>query len=329
MTLPSTPPTLRARTAARSAISTDRDNDGATYRSYCSRCARPQPTCICHALPPDGPIAIPNIEILILQHPREARKRKRTSTVPLIGLCVDNVTICVGTKFERVEDGSDSGDNCPSALGKVLSAPENAILLYPGHGTTSLTDKYSSADTTNDDDDESTRNGRARVNDAPTATIVVIDGTWAQARAMMQSSPCLGVLPQYMFDDDTTSLFNALRREPASHCTSTLEAVSRALRVIAVANKGDNDAASAAAFEGAEALENSLRAMVEGQLRYARDESKGRPRSKKFGDDGTAGRSRTRKIRRRRQAQLQLSGKLTEEEIEASRIRFIYVGHLG
>ena len=98
---------------------------------------------------------------------------------------------------------------------------------------------------------------------------------------------------------------------------------------------GDNDDDDNAAIVAADALEGSLRAMVEGQMRYANDASKSRPRTKNMGDDDNVNVARGqpvaqgRKIRRRRQAQLSLSKPLSEEEIEARRIRFIYVAHLG
>ena len=68
-----------------SKVNNKRMNESNEHRSYCSRCHRPTPTCLCHALPLQRiPLSSLNLRLLILQHPREARKRKRTSTVPLI-----------------------------------------------------------------------------------------------------------------------------------------------------------------------------------------------------------------------------------------------------
>mmetsp|Transcript_2108 Transcript_2108/g.6078 ORF Transcript_2108/g.6078 Transcript_2108/m.6078 type:complete len:382 (-) Transcript_2108:214-1359(-) len=324
------PPQLSPLSAKASQDVAADDIASASYRSYCPRCHRPGPTCLCHALPRDGPISLPNIRVLILQHPREARKRKRTSTVPLIGLCLDDVTICVGTAFGcgDGDDGEGQGKSCPEALRDVLDKPEEeVILLYPGDTALPLQER------------DAALNRASVVEDTPiderrTTTLVVIDGTWAQTQAIYQQSPTLQRLPQCMFDDDTASLFDSIRQEPASHCTSTLEAISRALRIVAGGSSKEGDDWNNAAFVAADALEDSLRAMVKGQVQYATDASKSRPRTKNNCDDNAStakGRKAAlgRKIRRRRQAQLSLPKPLSEEEIEARRIRFIYVAHLG
>ena len=303
----------------------------ASYRAYCPRCHRPSPTCICHALPADGPISLPNIRVLILQHPREARKRKRTGTVPLVRLCLEDVTVCVGTAFDcGDDDGDQQGKVCPEVLKEVLDRPdeeEGAMLLYPGDSAL----PFNSASIVGGSPTNTANDGSSTRIPVNNITLIVLDGTWAQTQSMYQQSPALHRLPTYMFADDRTSLFDPMRQEPAGHCTSTLEAISRSLRIIA----GDNDDDDNAAIVAADALEGSLRAMVEGQMRYANDASKSRPRTKNMRDGDTVDvargktESQGRKIRRRRQAQLSLSKPLSEEEIEARRIRFIYVAHLG
>ena len=316
---------LISKASQDAAVAATDDNiaSAAPYRAYCPRCHRPWPTCICHALPADGPISLPNIRVLILQHPREARKRKRTGTVPLVRLCLGGVTVCVGTAFDC---GDGENKSSPQALREVLDRQEEegAMLLYPGDAALPLTAaSIGEVRPTKTDDGRSTSPNNI--------TLIVLDGTWAQTQSMYQQSPVLHRLPTYMFADDRTSLFDPIRQEPAGHCTSTLEAISRSLRIIA----GDNDDDDNAAIVAADALEGSLRAMVEGQMRYANDASKSRPRTKNMGDDDNVNVARGqpvaqgRKIRRRRQEQLSLSKPLSEEEIEARRIRFIYVAHLG
>eukprot|EP00563_Minutocellus_polymorphus_P004470 CAMPEP_0181043238 /NCGR_PEP_ID=MMETSP1070-20121207/12597_1 /TAXON_ID=265543 /ORGANISM="Minutocellus polymorphus, Strain NH13" /LENGTH=310 /DNA_ID=CAMNT_0023121545 /DNA_START=330 /DNA_END=1264 /DNA_ORIENTATION=- len=236
----------------------------------------------------------------------------------------------VGTAFGcgDGDDGEGQGKSCPEALRDVLDKPEEeVILLYPGDTALPLQER------------DAALNRASVVEDTPiderrTTTLVVIDGTWAQTQAIYQQSPTLQRLPQCMFDDDTASLFDSIRQEPASHCTSTLEAISRALRIVAGGSSKEGDDWNNAAFVAADALEDSLRAMVKGQVQYATDASKSRPRTKNNCDDNAStakGRKAAlgRKIRRRRQAQLSLPKPLSEEEIEARRIRFIYVAHLG
>ena len=251
--------------------------------------------------------------------------------MPLIGLCLDDVTICVGTRFGCDDDNEEQGHaSCPEALREVLNKPgEDVILLYPGETALPLHEREVALD-------GKMSSGESVPLSNKKITLVVIDGTWAQTQNIFQQSPCLQRLPQYMFTEDTESLFDPIRQEPASHCTSTLEAVSRALRIVGGSSKkGDNGLTGdkSISVEAADALEDSLKAMVKGQMQYANDASKCRPRTKNNSNNDRDGdatfASKGRKVRKRRQAQLSLPKPMTEEEIEASHIRFIYVAHLG
>jgi hypothetical protein len=160
---------------------------------------------------------------------------------------------------------------------------------------------------------------------------------------IQNSQDCLGKLPSVMFDETTHSLLDSLRREPAEHCTSTLEAVARALLLLGAYGNNQQQqqqqSASAAKF-----LEQSLAAMVDGQLRYALDGATARPRyyrKNETADKHTTntnktpaaskraeGRSR-KTVSRRRRAELSLPRPKTAEELELERIRFVYVAHMG
>jgi hypothetical protein len=163
-----------------------------------------------------------------------------------------------------------------------------------------------------------------------------------------------------MFDDDTDSLFDSLRQEPAKHCTSTLEAVSRAIRLLGavplVSNSRSTSESGSSSSEttyarAADALERSLKAMVDGQLNFALDQKTAKPRycrknehtGKEYDDETTANNDeqsnttvskreakRTRRmVSRSLRAGLTLSQPKTKEELEFERIRFVFVAHLG
>ncbi len=87
----------------------------------------------------------------------------------------------------------------------------------------------------------------------PPETLLVIDGTWPQARRMLALNPALRALPRIGFMPRRPGNYR-IRREPAAHCVATVEAVVEVL----------------AAFEGdAGRFEPLLRAfdrMVERQL---------------------------------------------------------------
>jgi hypothetical protein len=254
---------------------------------------------------------------------------------------LENVEVCVGTAFGCEEDGGcgdgrDSRLSCPPALREALDRPhEEVALLYPGETARPLRQREDLWQNVPTAEGKPTHGGRSS-----NLTLLVLDGTWAQTQTMYQQSPALQRLPRYMFADEADSLFDPIRQEPAGHCTSTLEAVARALRILgggsgkgACNDDGDDDGGTddgaEAGIAAADALENSLRAMVEGQMRYAGDASRSRPRTKNGGDDDRVSGAKGRKVRRRRRAQLSLPRPLSEEEREAGRIRFIYVAHLG
>jgi 23S rRNA-/tRNA-specific pseudouridylate synthase len=88
--------------------------------------------------------------------------------------------------------------------------------------------------------------------------LVLIDGTWTQARHMIRHSPeLLGRCTPIKFDQRIDSIFNALRREPEPYCMSTVEACARALRFLEP---------SAAAQAAARHMDASLKLLVQGQI---------------------------------------------------------------
>ena len=74
--------------------------DVGTSRDTCGRCARSPAVCVCPALPAGGPVLTPLIRLLIVQHPAEA-KRKVTSSVPLIPLCVSACQVFRGICLDQ------------------------------------------------------------------------------------------------------------------------------------------------------------------------------------------------------------------------------------
>ncbi len=129
--------------------------------------------------------------ILFLQHPRERRVRIGTARLAHLGLA--NSELHLGVRFAgnaRVE--------------RLVAA--DAAVLFPGAGAV---DPY-------------------RLAAHPPATLVVLDGTWSQARKLVARNPFLGTLPRLGFVPARPSRYR-VRREPAPHCLSTVEAVVETL----------------------------------------------------------------------------------------------------
>jgi hypothetical protein len=161
--------------------------------------------------------------VVLLQHPREARLA--ICSAWLTRLALANAELHRGFDFEghaRVQE---------------LASSSGASLLYPGEDAVPAVSLA----------------GR------PPTVLLVIDGTWLQAEKMLAANPRLAGLPRVSVAHEHPSGYRELRREPAPHCLSTIEAVACAL----------------GAFEGDpgrfEPMCAAFRLMVEKQLACSQD----------------------------------------------------------
>lgn len=161
--------------------------------------------------------------MILLQHPREAR----------LAICSAWLTR-LALRNAELHSGFDFSDD--PRVREIALAPD-AALLYPGDGAMPASECAGS----------------------PPAILVVIDGTWLQAEKMLIANPSLAALPRIRVAPAHPSGYGDLRREPAPHCLSTIEAVACALGEL----EGDP-----ARFEPMRA---AFREMVEKQLACSRD----------------------------------------------------------
>jgi DTW domain-containing protein YfiP len=87
-------------------------------------------------------------------------------------------------------------------------------------------------------------------------TLVVVDGTWWQAKKLVRASPALRALPRVAFRPHAPSEYR-IRREPREEYVSTIEALAHVLGVL----EGAPDRFAA--------MLTPFRAMVDAQLAYA------------------------------------------------------------
>lgn len=167
---------------------------------------------------------------MVVQHPRERDNAIGTAWM---------VERCLGA--ERIVGVELDGD---PALDRALSDPAApAILLAPGPDAIDLA---------------------ARPPAGP-VTLVVVDGTWAQARKLLRVNRRLAALPRYAFAPAQPSQYR-IRREPAEHCVSTIEATVAALEHLEPIRGGSSVADVLQGFH----------AMVDHQVRIARERAESR-----------------------------------------------------
>ncbi len=188
---------------------------GPEPRAMCPRCRRPLRVCYCAALP----TLATRTRIVILQHPRE--RDMPIGTARMAQLCLPEAKLHVGIRWGESAD-----------FQRAISDPARpAILLSPGPTAKNI------------------------LRDPPLGpvTLVVVDGTWSQAKVVVRDNPCLQALPRYAFATPEPSQYR-IRKEPRAEYVSTIEALMHVLGVL----EGDP-----ARFR---ALLDPLNAMVDAQL---------------------------------------------------------------
>ncbi|MEW5854479.1 MAG: tRNA-uridine aminocarboxypropyltransferase [Myxococcota bacterium] len=185
----------------------------------CYRCHRAVSACWCATVTP----LKPPVQVNFLQHPREARNP--IGTLHMAHQALPGSRLFVGVDF--------SEDAQLRAL--VNDTSRRHALLYPGPDAQDA--------------------GTLRITDEP-LTLWVIDGTWWQARKVFQANPLLHALPRYRLQPSQPGQYR-IRKEPAAHCLSTVEAVAALL-----------DALEGAPGRYASML-TPFHAMVEHQLSFA------------------------------------------------------------
>ena len=161
-------------------------------RACCGRCGRPTVVCVCSHI-----TSLPTrTRVLLLQHPRE--QQVAIGTARLAHLALPSSTLRVGLDF--------AGDPVVAA---ALAGPAPAYLLFPGAGALDVSELPRGAP----------------------LTLVVLDGTWWQARKLLKLNPMLGALPRVAFTPRQLSDYR-IRRQPAEHCVSTIEALAETLSAL-------------------------------------------------------------------------------------------------
>ncbi len=168
-----------------------KDLNPTPYRGYCYACWQAEDLCLCPHIKPETSA----LDVIILQHPRERRMTINTGRIVNLGL--KNASIHYGVNFDKESHFKDI----------VAKEPEGSIgILFPSNEATPI-------------------------EDAPKdlKKIILVDGTWSEAKKMLHRSSCLHSIPKYSISPQEESNYR-IRKEPAPHCLSTVEATVALLR---------------------------------------------------------------------------------------------------
>jgi DTW domain-containing protein YfiP len=193
----------------------------------CPHCGKAEPLCICDTLEP-----IENrIEVVILQHPQE--QDRVLGTARLTALVLKNSILKIGLSW-------------PS-LSKILDRtvdPARWAILYLGSAKVAdlATDRDILAI---DRKGQPEHHQRAILDDIE--GIVVLDGTWSQAKALWWRNAWMLKCQRVILGPSRPSLYGKLRKEPRRDGLSTIEATAMLLGRLE--RRGDIEAALLGTFE--------------------------------------------------------------------------------
>lgn len=173
-------------------------------RIKCDKCKRPKTVCYCESLP-NPPLDIKS-SIIILQHPAEEKRPLRTALMLQLGVSPGKCTVFKGKRFPTPK--------CQTELESIFNST-NCLLLYPSKDAIPIENVDKSL--------------------GP-FTLILIDGTWPQAKAIYASSPMLHKLKQVKLISSGTSDY-VIRTQPTEGCLSTLETAAESLAILEECNE--------------------------------------------------------------------------------------------
>lgn len=177
---------------------------------FCPTCAKRPELCFCATLKKLDS----RLQILILQHPQEPDKD--LGTAKLAQLSLPRATLRVGLSWA----------NLSKALGRETQSPRWAV-LYLGSGiqgdaSNPLRSKGPLQYVTN-------KGAPMAAPDQKLEGIVIIDGTWSQAKTIWWRNAWLLKLKRVVLVPQYKSLYRELRKEPRRECLSTIESIALCL----------------------------------------------------------------------------------------------------
>ena len=201
----------------------------------CIKCLKPAPLCICEFLKPQANKRF----VLILQHPQEPDKI--LGSAPLVTGILKNSFLRVALSRPNLaaalKDSGWSGHIDPKQWG----------VLYMGTGLTKPRATDSPLYRYDARKKALESMGDSKQLPMPSG-LVILDGTWSQAKALWWRNPWLLKLQRLVLIPKRPSLYGTLRKEPKREALSSLEATAFALT--AIGEPASTEAALMEAFSG-------------------------------------------------------------------------------
>jgi DTW domain-containing protein len=199
-----------------------------TEEADCPRCLKVRALCIC-----DTVVPIENrLSLLILQHPQE--QDRALGTARLAALHFPDAVFRIGLSWPSLS----------KVLGRPVGDPSRWAILYLG--SAKVADLDTEADIV-----AITRKGgiaeRQRVALESLEGVILLDGTWSQAKALWWRNPWMLKCQRVVLGPKRPSRYGALRREPRRDGLSTIEAT--AMLIAGLEKRPDIEAALNASFE--------------------------------------------------------------------------------
>jgi DTW domain-containing protein len=168
------------------------------FAASCDVCRRPTSACVC-----DRVASYPTQRrILILQHPRE--QDALLGSAQILVACLPKAKVSVGLSWRSLAHALDEDGVDVSEWAVLFPNPKSPHNRVTGRGDALIDPKLLKG-------------------------LVVLDGTWSQAKTLWWRNPWLVRLNRMNLKPERPSIYGKLRAEPKSECLSTLESAAAAL----------------------------------------------------------------------------------------------------
>src|SRR5215470_15246287 len=194
----------------------------------CPHCRKPLPLCICDSVTPIDS----RISLLILQHPQE--QDRALGTARLTALHFENAVVKIGLSWPSLA----------KALGRPVADPSRWAILYLG--SAKVADLETEAEIVAINRKGEMEQRQRAILDRIEG-VVLLDGTWSQAKALWWRNPWMLKCQRVILGPRQPSRYGQLRREPRRDGLSTIEAA--AMLIAGLEKRPDIAATLNAGFE--------------------------------------------------------------------------------